>query len=138
MKTVAELRSEIIRHMISFLVVQPAIRRPQRIPNEGDLTDDVLLRDLKMEYRDNRQLGIWLTRRQLCRQLEVKVTTPWKTVSDVVASVIQHGYPQEGTTLHRNLNGVYTAPDIGVAGQIDAVRRMYPGANLIPPKPDEK
>lgn len=136
MKTVDDVRSEVIRHLISFLVSQPAIRRLQRIPNERDVTDDMLLRDLKLDYRDNRLLGLWLTRRKLCAKLDVYVTMPWKTVGDVVTSVIRFPWVHEPLRLRLDKKmGIYTAPDPSLASQGEAVKRAFPGANVFEPSP---
>jgi len=131
MPTVAELRSNVIKHLISFLAAQPAIRRLQSIPAERDLTDDVLLRDLKMDYRDSRLLGLWLTKRKLCTELQVTETTPWRTVGDVVTSVIRFPWVHEPLRLRLDKKtGLYPAPDSGLASQGEAAKRTFPSANI--------
>lgn len=93
MVTIDTLRQQVRTQLIAYLKIQPRIKQLPRIPRPSELDDHVSLRDLRFDHRDNQCFGRLLTMRGMCNSLPLTVTMPWRTVGDIVESVIRHPLP---------------------------------------------
>lgn len=93
MITIDDIRQQVRQHLIAYLTNLPRIRQLPRLPKPAELDDQVQLRDLGFNFRDNQALGRRLAMCRVCEPLDLTETMPWKTVGDVIESVIRHPLP---------------------------------------------
>jgi hypothetical protein len=91
--TVQGIADRVVEEVVAFLAPQPLNKRLEHIPTPSRLDMETLLRDLHIDYRDRTVLGIRLTQHGHCIALPVQVTAHWRTIGDIVETVIRFGPP---------------------------------------------
>lgn len=91
MDTVQGIADRVVEEVVAFLASQPLHKRLEHIPTPSRLDMESLLRDLRIDYRDRNALGIRLAQRGHCVTLPVAESAQWRTIGDIVETVIRFG-----------------------------------------------
>lgn len=89
MPGVEGVRQQVVELLIIHMSQQP-LSRGLKVPAYRTVHNHTLLRNLGLKHYDGQLFARLLVKRKVCRPLGIHITAEWRTVEDVVASVIQH------------------------------------------------
>ncbi len=90
MPTTGEIRTAVIDAILSFAARLPLQYRAKKLPTAKSIRNSTKLSSLGITYTNLYKLGLALHLAKLSGHLHHTCTGHWKTVEDVVTSVISH------------------------------------------------
>jgi hypothetical protein len=100
--TTQEIRELVVDCIVTFAEGLPLHQRPTRKLSRSKIKNATPLCDLGITYSHRYKLGLYLARRGRCRHLHHTCTGHWRTIEDVVTSVIAHPIPYRSPTTTRD------------------------------------